>query len=199
MLTKEEVLFQQPPVSFGAVSSVKSHAVNGLKEIKVNAIGINNNDLVKTKSAEPCYKYVHSKVTLYYNSRIELKWRRSLHYCQTCENGDEKGLKVPCGSIHYGMCLPVSAEVAQRLSPKVPAAIKKLPKHSSHLTGYDAGYDAVYPQISSSNHPSTVQVNTEQQIIGAYLMIRPFYFNFLVYGSSDPNFCILEKKLKFYF
>ena len=154
MLTKEEVLFQQPPVSFGTVNSVKSGTVNGLKEIKVNTIGINNNDLMKTKSVEPCYKYVHSKVTLYYNSRIELKWRRSLHYCQTCEYGDEKGSKVPCGSIHYGMCLPVSVEVAQRLSPKVPVVNKKLPKHSSHLMGYDA----VYPVISSQ-HPSTVQVN----------------------------------------
>ena len=160
MLTKEEVLFQKPAVSFGTVNSVKSGPVNGLKEIKVNhvnKIGINNGDVLKTtKSVEPCYKYVHSKVTLYYNSRIELKWRRSLHYCQTCENGDEKGLKVPCGSIHYGMCLPVSAEVAQRLSPKVPVANKKLSKHSSHITGYDA----VYPAISSHHHhPSTVQVN----------------------------------------
>ena len=150
MLTKEEVLFQQPPVSFAAVNSVKT-SVNGLKGIKVNNININNNDLVQ--KSLPCYKYVHSKVTLYYNSRIELKWRRSLHYCQSCDNGDEKGLNVPCGSIHYGMCLPVSAEVAQRLSPKEPVVNKKLPKQSSHL----AGYDAVYPVISS-HHTSTHQV-----------------------------------------
>lgn len=154
MLTKEEVLFQQPPVTFGAVNSVKSSAVNGLKEIKVNAIGINNNGL--SQKSEPCYKYVHSKVTLYYNSRIELKWRRSLHYCQTCDNGDEKGVKAPCGSIHYGMCLPVSGEVANRLrmSPRVPVASIKLPKPTSHLSGYDA----VYPVISSQ-HTLINQVN----------------------------------------
>ena len=26
--------------------------------------------------------------------------------------------------------------------------------------------------------------------------VRQFFFYFLVYGSSDPNFCILEKKKK---
>ena len=27
---------------------------------------------------------------------------------------------------------------------------------------------------------------------------KAIFFNFLVYGSSDPTICILEKKLKFY-
>ena len=155
MLTKEEVLFQQPPVSFAAVNSVKS-GVNGITGIKVNNIGLNSNDMVQ--KSQPCYKYVHSKVTLYYNSRIELKWRRSLHYCQTCDYGDEKGAQVPCGSIHYGICSPVSAEVAQRLSPKLPVATIKLPKQSSHLSGYDA----VYPVISS-HHTPTHQVNVSSR------------------------------------
>ena len=31
------------------------------------------------------------------------------------------------------------------------------------------------------------------------LKLRRFFFYFLVYGSSDPNFCILEKNLNFIF
>ena len=158
MLTKEEVLFQQPPVTLTTVNSVKN-GVNGIKGIKVNTIGINNNEIVQKR--EPCYKYVHSKVTLYYNSRIELKWRRSLHYCQRCDYGDEKGSNVPCGSIHYGICTPVSAEVAQRLSPKVPVATVKLPKQSSHLS---SEYDAVYPVISSPHSPTHHQVKINGDI-----------------------------------
>ena len=30
-------------------------------------------------------------------------------------------------------------------------------------------------------------------------LVRRVFFYFLIYGFSDPNFCILEKKSKFYF
>ena len=30
--------------------------------------------------------------------------------------------------------------------------------------------------------------------LGMIENVRQFFFYFLVYGSSDPNFCILEKK-----
>lgn len=55
-----------------------------------------------------CVKYVHSRVTVYYTSKIELKWRRSLHSCAVCDVAQLKKLGLPCGAIHYGICTAVS-------------------------------------------------------------------------------------------
>ncbi|XP_067668923.1 serine/threonine-protein phosphatase 2A regulatory subunit B'' subunit beta-like isoform X1 [Haliotis asinina] len=55
-----------------------------------------------------CVKYVHSRVTVYYTSKIELKWRRSLHSCAVCDVAQLKKLGLPCGAIHYGICTAVA-------------------------------------------------------------------------------------------
>ena len=53
---------------------------------------------------------VCSRITLYYNCRIELKWKRSLHHCEKCDlfRGEAKGWGSKCGAIHFGRCTPVS-------------------------------------------------------------------------------------------
>ncbi|XP_062584687.1 serine/threonine-protein phosphatase 2A regulatory subunit B'' subunit beta-like isoform X1 [Saccostrea cucullata] len=54
-------------------------------------------------------QYVCSRVNLYYNCRIELKWKRSLHHCEKCDlRSDFKGWGTQCGAIHYGRCTPVT-------------------------------------------------------------------------------------------
>lgn len=110
MLTREEVIFESPPVKLPVGFNKNGVKLNNGANMNKNVINHNNNIVrmteMRTKSGA-CVKYVCSKVTLYYNSRIELKWRRALHHCQTCDYGVGKGETVPCGAIHYGMCLPV--------------------------------------------------------------------------------------------
>lgn len=53
-------------------------------------------------------QFVYSKVAVYHNCRIELKWNRSLHHCKTCEFSTLKNCSFTCGAIHYGKCTPVA-------------------------------------------------------------------------------------------
>ncbi|RUS71020.1 hypothetical protein EGW08_021222 [Elysia chlorotica] len=58
-------------------------------------------------STPPCSSpsFVHSRVTLYHASKIDLRYCRSLHSCGACRLGHTPAL--PCGAVHYGMCAPV--------------------------------------------------------------------------------------------
>lgn len=60
---------------------------------------------------------VYSRVTLYYNCRIELKWKRSLHHCEKCDlRSDFRGWGTKCGAIHFGRCTPVTYPFPQNYS-----------------------------------------------------------------------------------
>ena len=48
-------------------------------------------------------------------------------------------------------------------------------------------------------NPRGSKLHGNVSIIKIKACIRRFFFYFLVYGSSDPNFCILEKKKKIIF
>ena len=48
-------------------------------------------------------------------------------------------------------------------------------------------YNGFFPTIVTSTHAH------------GFLALGNFFFYFLVYGSSDPKFCILEKNKKFIF
>lgn len=156
MLTKEEVIFESPPVKF-PVGYVK----NGVK-LNNNIRNVNhNNNIVKmseilSQSGSPsgaCVKYVHSKVTLYYSSRVELKWRRALHHCQSCDFGGAKGENSPCGAIHYGQCTPVTIEQlvsARKLSrPMYSGRQPHIKSGSSHI-GLPSG-----KHHSTSHYPTS--------------------------------------------
>lgn len=58
-------------------------------------------------------QYVYSRVAVYHNCRIELKWNRSLHHCKTCEFSTLKNCSFTCGAIHYGKCTPVAVPFIQ--------------------------------------------------------------------------------------
>ncbi|XP_053403494.1 serine/threonine-protein phosphatase 2A regulatory subunit B'' subunit beta-like isoform X1 [Mercenaria mercenaria] len=165
MLMKEEVIFESPPVKL-PVGFIKNGVK--LKNNIRNNINHNNNIVkmseVKTNSGA-CIKYVHSKVTLYYSSRIELKWRRALHHCQTCDFGDVSvnGVMSPCGAIHRGVCTPVTVEqlmLPQRHSR--PAAHSSRHHHtktgSSHI-GLPTGKHHSTSHVPSS-HSSSLYVQT---------------------------------------
>lgn len=63
------------------------------------------------------FQVVCSRVTLYYNCRIELKWKRALHHCEKCDfRSDSKGWGSKCGAIHFGRCTPVSFPFPQSYS-----------------------------------------------------------------------------------
>ncbi|XP_052216086.1 serine/threonine-protein phosphatase 2A regulatory subunit B'' subunit beta-like isoform X2 [Dreissena polymorpha] len=162
MLTREEVIFEPPPVKFSvsfAKNGVKLNNTHAAMNNK-NIINFNNNNNVTkvneieianaAKYGGACVTYVCSKVTLYYNSRIELKWRRALHHCGTCDYGVGKGETTPCGAIHYGMCLPIvdrfslpqkssrrnqqMAVWPSALTSTLPGSgVKHGPLHSSHV------------------------------------------------------------------
>ncbi|KAK3095609.1 hypothetical protein FSP39_016627 [Pinctada imbricata] len=54
-------------------------------------------------------RYVCSRITIHHNSRVELKWKRSLHHCAQCDvGGTYRGWGISCGAIHYGRCTPVT-------------------------------------------------------------------------------------------
>ncbi|WAR28712.1 P2R3B-like protein [Mya arenaria] len=151
MQMREEVIFESPPVKLPV-----SFNKNGVKmnnnnhNIYRKVINHNNNNLVRMQDVKSpktgaCIKYVCSKVTLYYNSRIELKWRRALHHCGTCDYGVGKGESTPCGAIHYGMCLPV----VDRLS--VPQKSPKSPQAASWPASQPAPVSGVRPAVSSQS------------------------------------------------
>jgi hypothetical protein len=52
-------------------------------------------------------RYVYTRVTLFYNSCVDLKWQRAIHSCDSCRVGSIIGEE--CGAIHYGYCSPVSS------------------------------------------------------------------------------------------
>ncbi|XP_064639138.1 serine/threonine-protein phosphatase 2A regulatory subunit B'' subunit beta-like isoform X2 [Lineus longissimus] len=52
-------------------------------------------------------QYVYTRVTLFYNSCVDLKWQRAIHSCDSCQVGSITGEE--CGAIHYGYCSPVSS------------------------------------------------------------------------------------------
>lgn len=58
-------------------------------------------------------QYVYSRITIYHNCRIELKWNRSLHHCKSCEFSTFKNCSFTCGAIHYGKCTPVAVPFIQ--------------------------------------------------------------------------------------
>ena len=61
------------------------------------------------KSSYAEVQYVYSRVTVLHSSRVELKWKRSLHHCAQCDvGGTYRGWGISCGAIHYGKCTPVT-------------------------------------------------------------------------------------------
>lgn len=52
-----------------------------------------------------CPSYVHSRITLYHASKIDLRYCRSLHSCGSCRLGQVDDL---CGAIHFGICAAVA-------------------------------------------------------------------------------------------
>ncbi|XP_033760767.1 serine/threonine-protein phosphatase 2A regulatory subunit B'' subunit beta-like isoform X2 [Pecten maximus] len=75
-------------------------------------------------------QYVYTRVNVYHSNRIELRWKRSVHYCDSCDYGasgiasSAPGVRgrgsVPCGAVHYGRCTPVSYPFPQNYRKKSP-------------------------------------------------------------------------------
>lgn len=69
-------------------------------------------------------KYVHSRITCYYASVVDLRWCRAIHSCNECavqqqlarkqSPPPEGTVKKLCGAVHYGICSAV------RLAPVTP-------------------------------------------------------------------------------
>ncbi|KAJ8310711.1 hypothetical protein KUTeg_012576 [Tegillarca granosa] len=68
--------------------------------------GLRDKFIMQKKHAS--VRYVHSRVSVYHSSRVELKWQRSLHHCPICNIGSLYGPGVTCGAIHYGRCTSVT-------------------------------------------------------------------------------------------
>lgn len=49
-------------------------------------------------------RYVYSRLTIYYSSKVDVRWQRSVHYCPVCDVPALNDLKLTCGAIHYGWC-----------------------------------------------------------------------------------------------
>lgn len=68
-----------------------------------------------------CIRYVYSRVTVYYNSKIDLRWHRSIH---NCDASSLKQYDIGCGAIHYGICdaapVPLTILSSKPESPPSP-------------------------------------------------------------------------------
>lgn len=72
-----------------------------------------------------CPSYVHSRITVYHASKIDLRYCRSLHSCGSCEMGQ---LKDPCGAIHFGVCSAVvmpPSKLRKRSGPSWLTAVSR--------------------------------------------------------------------------
>lgn len=77
-------------------------------------------------------RFVYSRLTIYYSSKVDVRWQRSVHYCPVCDVPSLNDLKLTCGAIHYGWCSappfpskPPLAPGCQRVHITYP---KKFPK-----------------------------------------------------------------------
>ena len=166
MFTKEEVIFHPRPVNIMMRDKTKLTGPLTVKKAaqasQLSNGNISTNDVIKTKPQDlvsktgACIKYVCSKVTLYYSSRIELKWRRALHYCDTCKYGDDNTPNSLCGAIHYGICMPV---VGKSFRPPV---LNKPARNSSvnKVRSTNLSQSGQIPISTSSvpSHPFDIQV-----------------------------------------
>ncbi|KAL3848574.1 hypothetical protein ACJMK2_019424 [Sinanodonta woodiana] len=112
------------------------------------------------KKPHAAYRYVHSKVTVYHNCRIELKWRRSRHHCKVCSVVDKLG--IPCGSIHYGICTPVSISEFVALKDDSPSSPNSLPVKSILIP--KSVPDAAFP-VPQSDEQTIINGTKESEII----------------------------------
>ena len=86
------------------------------------------------------FKVVHSRLTLYYSSIVDLRWRRAIHSCHACNfisqdnqidhHGNSPGIhgnnkRLPCGAIHYGHCTAVVHVSAKTLDGSKTAIITR--------------------------------------------------------------------------
>ncbi|KAH9512368.1 hypothetical protein Btru_039338 [Bulinus truncatus] len=83
-------------------------------------------------SGNACPSYVHSRITLYHASKIDLRYCRSLHSCAGCRLGK---VEHPCGAVHYGICAAVAPLPAAKLrkgsSASSPASSSSSPSAPS--------------------------------------------------------------------
>ncbi|XP_041354697.1 serine/threonine-protein phosphatase 2A regulatory subunit B'' subunit beta-like isoform X2 [Gigantopelta aegis] len=102
-----------------------------------------------------CVKLVHSRVTLYYSSKIDLRWRRSLHHCQSCKILGCYGVK--CGAIHYGICSAIAfpfflGDKTKKTSPatKSQDTRSRLPQNKSDTVSQNET-DVTSPRVPQSD------------------------------------------------
>ena len=210
MLTREEVVFESPPVKLPVGFAKNGVKLNNSSNVNRNMVNHNNNNVVRmTEVRTPtgaCIKYVCSKVTLYYNSRIELKWRRALHHCQSCDFGVglEKGESVPCGAIHYGMCLPVvdKYSVPHSRTTRVPVARKPVVCSPAVVPGArttvsSQAVSAVYPPTSPTSPKSPSHTpNLYVQVCNIcfhtlYRIVSPYLSPKHLFMTVESDYCLM--------
>ncbi|KAK3749330.1 hypothetical protein RRG08_056210 [Elysia crispata] len=119
-----------------------------------------------SSSSSPCPSFVHSRVTMYHASKIDLRYCRSLHSCGACRLGHADAF--PCGAVHYGICAPVTPAPAKQQqqqvvlrrtvsSPSAPTGSMSQPPSptSRYLGDRAASASPALTRYSSSVHYNT--------------------------------------------
>lgn len=205
MLTREEVIFESPPVKLPVGFSKNGVKLSNSGSMNKNVINHNNNNIVRVKEARTkngaCIKYVYSKVTLYYNSRIELKWRRALHHCQSCDFGVGKGDSIPCGAIHYGMCLPVidKYSVPHRTWQSNKKPVTSPTGSGASPTGLvtpgiktvsSQPVTSLYPQPTSPSHTSKIFIQVRKLFYMSLVIMSPLFWHTIDYIDRKVMFLL---------
>lgn len=104
-------------------------------------------------------KYIYSRVTIYYNNKIELRWRRSIHHCASCDIEKLKELGLKCGAIHYGLCTGVAG--APTVAVQIPVLAitnKRLPSTAAREANSEQQVGIFLQSVRTSSplHPASV-------------------------------------------
>lgn len=97
------------------------------------------------RGRDACTAYVHSRITLYYASKIDLRYCHSLHSCISCKLGQ---VDDPCGAIHFGVCTAVS------LPPSTQRRVYSTSGHAVPTASSSPGLGS--PVSPFSDHSSTI-------------------------------------------
>lgn len=107
-------------------NSFNNNSVN----VDDNSIYSSNHSSINPRGMQyaPCH-FVHSRLTTYYGSLLDLQWSRAVHSCDTCQSQQSSSHNPDCHAVHYGMCTAYKGGVFvnKRRSPSPARQVPSLP------------------------------------------------------------------------
>ncbi|GFO48816.1 hypothetical protein PoB_007532100 [Plakobranchus ocellatus] len=126
-----------------------------------------------------CPSFVHSKVTLYHASKIDLRYCRSLHSCGACNLG--RTADYPCGAVHYGICAAVKP------APTTPSKRQLVLRRAKPGTGASSSPGTTRPHAKASQPPSPTSPYSPSGVSGNASQGPPRFSSSLHYNTNSTT------------